>query len=171
MSFLLFAFVCERSLLVLKFEREREREREREEREREKGAPACAKREEREVSEICFFFSQARALGLGHARQKEKNKIILQGSIHASRHNSAHALVSNKMTSMSSMGSHSNKDRSKTASSATVTRLFQKSLRDLITGTFLLLEFGVGKIQRESPRLLLLNCALHQTAIPFSFLF
>ncbi|CAL6430523.1 unnamed protein product [Bathycoccus prasinos] len=38
------------------------------------------------------------------------------------------------MTSMSSMGSQSNKDRSKTASSATVTRLFQKSLRDLITG-------------------------------------
>ena len=36
---------------------------------------------------------------------------------------------------MSSMGSQSNKDRSKTASSATVTRLFQKSLRDLITGT------------------------------------
>jgi hypothetical protein len=124
-------------------------------REREKGAPPCflrrtrAKRAKRGRWFRKFVFSSP-ARARDTRTKGEKIKIILQrGSNQESRHNSAHALVSNKMTSMSSMGSHSNKDRSKTASSATVTRLFQKSLRDLITGTFLLLEFGVGKIQRE----------------------
>ncbi len=54
---------------------------------------------------------------------------------HHSHHHHQHHQT-DEMNSMSSMGSQSNKDRSKTTSSETVTRLFQKSLRDLITGTF-----------------------------------
>jgi hypothetical protein len=113
-----------------------------------------------------LFFNPPRARVTQHAKGK-KNNFFFKEAPSTSRHNSAHALVSNKMTSMSSMGSHSNKDRSKTASSATVTRLFQKSLRDLITGTFLLLEFGVGKIQRESPRLLSIELRAAPDGDPF----
>ena len=73
MSFLLFAFVCELPLLVLKFEREREREREREEREREGRARVCDEEEGREGGfGNLFFFSHARFFGFGTRTTKGK---------------------------------------------------------------------------------------------------
>ena len=71
MSFLLFAFVCELPLLVLKFERERERERERREREREGRARVCEEGREGGFGNL-FFFSHARFFGFGTRTTKGK---------------------------------------------------------------------------------------------------
>lgn len=102
---------------------------------------------------ISLFFFVCALSCFTHARRRRKSNftsllsrcfplpIFLICSVRTYTHTRTLFLFFIKMTSMSSMGSQSNKDRSKTASSATVTRLFQKSLRDLITGTFLFLLF------------------------------
>ena len=94
------------------------------------------------------LFSGIRCQGGGVEVQKKKKSKTTPGcrkfvrAILHSRRETHHSLhhhhhhQTDEMNSMSSMGSQSNKDRSKTTSSETVTRLFQKSLRDLITGTF-----------------------------------
>ena len=81
-----------------------------------------------------FFFWVSKSF-LKKSPKRRCRKFVAILHSHREIHHSHHHQT-DEMNSMSSMGSQSNKDRSKTTSSETVTRLFQKSLRDLITGTF-----------------------------------
>ena len=67
---------------------------------------------------------------------------------------------------MSSMGSQ--RDKSKTASSETVTRLFQKSLRDLITGAcYDILYFLSRVVVKFNPRCTIQSCTIYNRDLSF----